>query len=402
MERINLDNYEAFLLDHFEGNLSKELTVQLKAFVLAHPELEIDLEDDELPVFDKEDLEIDFKDQLLKSSNDIPNSDLLEYLEGNLNKEQKAKFELKLNQDAELKSELDAYSKTLLKPEYTETFNFKNNFIKTEDEWVLNNSVVSYFENTLSPAERSAFEQELKTNGSLRKELDLIQKTRLVADPAVVYPAKEILLKETRIFVLFSYRTAMAAAVLVVLGLSLLFMLNNKEGKALNESAIAVKPVLKNSHKQSPVINNKPFNEVESNTVLVADNKNSKKNKKQVNENKNLASSNSSTVTTIQQPTITPELNEEGTPALATNTLNSTSEPVKEAPVTRYTNVDALAVAMDTDEPVHTEKQRKGFWSRAVGIARQMNGLGVKAVKGEEKENEAYSLSFNSFSVERK
>lgn len=51
MSKINLNNYEAFLLDYLEGNLSAEDTADLLLFASHHPELEIDL-DDELPILE--------------------------------------------------------------------------------------------------------------------------------------------------------------------------------------------------------------------------------------------------------------------------------------------------------------------------------------------------------------
>ncbi|MCB0820510.1 MAG: hypothetical protein KDC13_07795, partial [Bacteroidetes bacterium] len=52
MSTINKNNYEAFLLDYFEGCLSSELSAELQQFVLDHPELEIDLGDFDLPVLE--------------------------------------------------------------------------------------------------------------------------------------------------------------------------------------------------------------------------------------------------------------------------------------------------------------------------------------------------------------
>ncbi len=36
---INIKNYEAFLLDHIEGRLTKHQSILLKAFIHQHPEL---------------------------------------------------------------------------------------------------------------------------------------------------------------------------------------------------------------------------------------------------------------------------------------------------------------------------------------------------------------------------
>jgi hypothetical protein len=45
---------------------------------------------------------------------------------------------------------------------------------------------------------------------------------------------------------------------------------------------------------------------------------------------------------------------------------------------------------------------KKGFWKRAVDIAKQANKLGLKSLDGEETTNQNYLLSFNSFSVEKR
>jgi len=44
---INRSNYEAYLLDWMEGNLTVELQQELKAFLAANPDLQVDLELDE-------------------------------------------------------------------------------------------------------------------------------------------------------------------------------------------------------------------------------------------------------------------------------------------------------------------------------------------------------------------
>jgi hypothetical protein len=46
--------------------------------------------------------------------------------------------------------------------------------------------------------------------------------------------------------------------------------------------------------------------------------------------------------------------------------------------------------------------EKNTFWKRAVRFAKNVNGLGLKAVKGEEKQNDNYSLTFNALNIERK
>src|SRR5690606_8061122 len=64
---------------------------------------------------------------------------------------------------------------------------------------------------------------------TLRKEVLLFEKTKLVADANIFYPNKEELKKETQIFLLFSRRNlSIAASVLLLIGLFFLFMNRNR------------------------------------------------------------------------------------------------------------------------------------------------------------------------------
>ena len=42
MKKINLHNYEAFLLDYIEGTLDQELENELMEFLELHPEIELE------------------------------------------------------------------------------------------------------------------------------------------------------------------------------------------------------------------------------------------------------------------------------------------------------------------------------------------------------------------------
>jgi len=68
MERISIFNYEAFYLDFLEGNLSKEDTVLLQEFLEANPDLK--MQDESLIGFDTEEIVLDSssKEQLKQSS----------------------------------------------------------------------------------------------------------------------------------------------------------------------------------------------------------------------------------------------------------------------------------------------------------------------------------------------
>ena len=217
MSTINLNNYEAFLLDYSEGNLSALEIAELKAFVIAHPELEIDLDNFDLPYFSEEPAGIDFKSELKKTEHDIQNEELINYIENNLPAEQKAAFEAKLSLDKDLAKELELYKKTILAADLTEQSGLKASLIKNEEDLILNNNLIAYLENQLSTNERTEFETAIANNASLRAELHLYSKTILAADTSIVFPHKDALKKETRVIPLFNFRrvAAMAAATAV-------------------------------------------------------------------------------------------------------------------------------------------------------------------------------------------
>jgi hypothetical protein len=157
MSKINLHNYEAFLLDYSEGNLSENDIAELKAFALTHPELEIDLTENDLPYFEASDVNIDFKSDLKKTEADFVNEEVLQYMEGLLSNEQKIAFEARLATDKDLALVLDQYQKTILSANFNEVFENGSSLLKTEDDLILSNKVISYVEGQLSLNEKIVF-----------------------------------------------------------------------------------------------------------------------------------------------------------------------------------------------------------------------------------------------------
>lgn len=404
MSKININNYQAYLLDYFEENLSESLSDELKVFVLSHPELEIDLDDSELPVISDDKIGFGFKTDLLKDENDFPNSDLLNYLEGNLSADERIIMEARLNSDTELTNELNAFKKTILSFNTSDTLDSKACLVKSEDEFVLNSTTIAYVENILSPAERIEFEKNIFADSELKSEIELLNKTKLVADKAIAYPDKDSLLKEGRVLALFSLKfvTRAAAALLLLLGIA--FVIKNYTGKTtFNKIEIAKKN------------NNIPAHTVESNSVVTDEEMHTSAPEsnlvavKPVNKNHKLFNAASTdtlsqkvetnNIAKIETPVITNDILVD-TAALANTTIISENS-MSDKPTIKYTNITALALATD-DEENQSAPVKQSFWKRAVKVAQQVNGLGLKAVKGDEKENENYSLSFNSFSVEKK
>jgi hypothetical protein len=242
MSKINSHNYEAFLVDYFDGNLSDILITELKAFVIANPQLNIDLDDMDLPSFAEEGIEAGFKNDLKKTDTFLEDEELINYLENNLTEADKKIFEVKLVNDIALNNELKGYKNTILINEPALVFNEKAGLVKTDDDLILNNSALAYLEGQLEASGKLQFEAELKTNSTLQKEVALLNKTKLEATTSIQFPDKVSLKKETKVIALFSFRklASMAAAILLLIGLAFVFNYYNSKPIIPNQLANSI------------------------------------------------------------------------------------------------------------------------------------------------------------------
>lgn len=414
MGKINIHNYEAFLIDYLDGNLNEDVVAELRAFILANPQLEIDLEDEELPFFTKEESSIDFKNNLKKTEVFIEDEELIDYLENNLSEADKKTFEIKLLRDKELALKLQAYSKTILSKEVL-AFENKPSLYKTDDEVILNNSALAYLEDQLSLKEKAQFESELKTNTALQKELSSLQKTKLVADNLIVFEEKESLKKEARVIALFNFRTVASVAAAILLLFTLAFVFNYYNSKPDTEAKHIAKVELKSTKNELIIKDARPDKKINDtlpeNTNYIAKNSTLKNNSNKNEEVILNETITNSVVRDEEKKNIEQELgkdpNQSKTIALNNNkthidTTNSNLVSNSEQPKFFKQNY-LIATEVDDDAIVIAEAPAKrSFWQRAAQLAKQVNKLGVKAIDGEETGNKGYSLSFNSFSVEKK
>lgn len=485
MVSITIDNYEAFLLDYLEGNLDDSAVLELKAFAINHPELEIDLEDADLPKIVDEELKFDFKSELKKTHTGISPETLFDYLENTLPELKRKEVEDNLLINKDLEVELRLLKKTILSADLSESFPGKTSLYKNEEELILKDQVLAYFENQLSGSEKTNFEIQLKNNLDLQKELALYSRTRLKADPsvifadkealkkwalayfegllsgeeksafevqlksseelqaelnaytktklivdaAVIYPDKEGLKKEARVVALFSFRTvaAIAAAILLLAGLFVVF-------NYYNGSEVIKPEMANNSGKENlPESDKAPASGIHKNSIEGEN----KKPELMASVKSKLEVKSSSTKTTISIPnqktlnTIDNEVMKPEDSKMAVESLKK-QEPLKNEVVrenekllahdqnkmvkpllsdsVKETNslpevteklTTLLAVVESDDEIENSAADKKGFWNKAVRLAKRANDLGIKSVDGTETSRKKFSLSFNSFSVEK-
>lgn len=132
MMNINTHNYEAFLLDFSEGQLSDQEVLLLRNFIAAHPELGSWEElTEELPSLEADMMYYENKDALKQNPDflfsgkaGIQNFDLtaINYLENELSNAEKQTFEKVLKNDTQLKHEFALLKLTYLKESSTKAY----------------------------------------------------------------------------------------------------------------------------------------------------------------------------------------------------------------------------------------------------------------------------------------
>lgn len=177
MGRIDIHNYEAYLLDLSEGNLQEEFQIELELFLIQHPELNIDLAELSPVSLDK---------------------DVTRYSE-------------------------------------------KNNLKKSESDLVSDAQFIAYIEQQLSLEERFHVEKSCDINPLLLKELALYKATIATADTSVVYSDKRELKRKPKVVWFdFSFtHYAAAACILFLLGLFIVWPgtdAENQNEKLVNKS----------------------------------------------------------------------------------------------------------------------------------------------------------------------
>jgi hypothetical protein len=420
MEKIGLHNYEAFLLDYLEGNLAEPQVTELKLFAITHPELEIDLDMGALPVFSQEEIPLDFKEQLKKTEADLLNEMLLNYLEGNLPEEEQTLIRSKLLNDKDLALELEFLKKTVLQADRSIVFPEKNKLHKTGEDLVLGNRIIAYYEQLMPAPEKQAFEQELSQSFDLRQELELVSKTRLRADTTLVYPDKNELKRSGRVIALFTTRSVAVLAasllLLLTLGLVLVYYIKQQPEPALAESNRSGIPAVEEI---SPRLQPDRVKNKEAQTPHRSQNgpKAASHSLTGTREKHKFVSAPQSTLPLSQVAEgkaniLTQELPEKKDLAASTPTLPAEVKKIDDqsitnigalAPDSSFGQLHTLAVLEegDDDEADAPASRPKGFWQKAVRVAKKINSLGIKNIDGAEQGNKNYSLSFNSFSVEK-
>jgi hypothetical protein len=156
------------------------------------------------------------------------------YMDNELSDEERHKVEIFVQENADLKAELDMLLQSKLVPdtdinfdnkEILMTKNSSSISVTNYEEWLL-----SYIDNELKAKERNDVERFVTTNPAIQKELKLLQQTKLQTEE-IVFQNKESLYRreeKARIVIIRWWRIAAAAVLILGISSTAIILLNKK------------------------------------------------------------------------------------------------------------------------------------------------------------------------------
>jgi hypothetical protein len=240
---INEKNYEEFFIGKMEGDLSKEQSEQLAAFLKKNPSLK-----KEYDLFGKtkiapdETIKFDSKQSLKKNvvtpfgSIDEKNYEkyFIGEMEGDLSKEQSEQLAAFLVKNPHLKKEFDLFNNTKLTPDKAIIFDAKQSLkrnvvvpVGSIDEKNYAGYFIAAMKGELELSKLSDLKEFLNKNPQLHKEYSLFGQTKLSIDTAIAFNSKQQFKKEEPVRIInlkrLYYPVSIAASVLLLVGFYFLF-----------------------------------------------------------------------------------------------------------------------------------------------------------------------------------
>lgn len=225
MNRINFSNYEAWLLDYAEGNLSAEDTAELLLFMEQHPELQTDVDNlMEFTLTSDEIISADFKQQLYKDDAAFKEhfeNLCIAFYDKTITAPEKNELESILKQNPHWTKKFKAFAHTYIQQESDLEFTAKSALKKQiQPEGSFDDLAVKALEGFLSKSEQSTFEASLQNDSSKQLQWKAFQKTVLPQEH-IVFEEKASLYQQAegaRVFPIWSRWVAVAASLALLFG----------------------------------------------------------------------------------------------------------------------------------------------------------------------------------------
>jgi hypothetical protein len=179
------------------------------------------------------------------------------YIDNELSAAERNAVELFVQDNADLKAELNTLQQTVYKADAA-VYENKKELLKDEFA-VLQQNLLFYIDDELNAADKLTVEKLLKADNSAGKELALLQKTKLQPDTAIVFAHKKLLYRKEGVKVIgLPWRRIAAAAILLGFGVwaTVTFINTNKNdvATAATKSTVTPAPKKQNTDTATPAL----------------------------------------------------------------------------------------------------------------------------------------------------
>ena len=163
------------------------------------------------------------------------------YMDNELSPEERRMVEVFVQQHPDLKEELDLLLQFKLTPDTSVIYPCKEELVKINgdtpvtaanyEEWL-----VLYLDNELTPGQRQSVEQFITANPAVKKEMDLLLKTKLYPEEISFRYKESLYRKEEKVRVI-RWRSVAAAILILAAGTTAVFVFTNKSSTGKNNIA---------------------------------------------------------------------------------------------------------------------------------------------------------------------
>lgn len=159
------------------------------------------------------------------------------YMDNELGSEERRQVEVFVQQNPDLKEELELLLQSKFTPESHIVFENKEDLFRVADSAAINMSnyvewLMFYLDDELTAEENIVVENFIASHSAVKTELDILAKTKLQPEENIVFPDKELLYRKTekvRVVQISWWRVAAAAILILGIGISTVFIWNNRK-----------------------------------------------------------------------------------------------------------------------------------------------------------------------------
>ncbi|MES2727517.1 MAG: hypothetical protein V4643_10480 [Bacteroidota bacterium] len=307
---------------------------------------------------------------------------LIDYLDGNLNKQEEAMLLLFLENNPAINEEFSFLKEANLSIPEEPLFSFNKETLKKPTQIKVNeyhNAIISHIEGNLTQKEEQQLLHDIEAYPELKKEYNLFTKTKLNPADKLIFQNKESLKKKSARIIPLYFKVASMAAIFIAIFFLFVTNSNTKEDNALATNEEELAKVNKKEDSIKNVINRK--SDVEKQLIYEQD--------KQmvafggINPAAAQKSTKKAPVNTInpKQPTNTKKSTKEN--PLNNNNTNQSVQPIKPVKIIAENNIAGINkiipnqsmvnTAMDTNKIMIVENNNQLLANNSVPVRKQVD-----------------------------